>query len=429
MKTSLCLVGLMAMLAGANAKAPFTYGHAAYTYAPLMCTSNPCDVVPSCNRAHWSGDIAQYNNAAPTNGKINIVYAYGGDIEFWPNAKTPQGCWAPASNDLNVCNVSVFYDPNNELAAEAYSQTAGVDAVVALLDGRLDGWQQIEQYNNYDGCKFGDFYPNLNNLTDFAIQRLATDTAKLYCKSQVLAGMQVDLEPYKPMYKSSIQKYISYMGKALLDENSQNGCRTSKFPVGRTVSYFTFAHNHKPSFMNDLGPNGYFVFSGYDLADQIWPSDPTFKYNDIATFETRLREEITYIRPLVGTTGKYTMAFPMAASCHEYEQYVPMKGEGCGPACIPYTNTAKMSDYVTTIFKVLLDPATTTSTQNAFCMDEANDGQFLGLSWWTWTYEMTYPPMKWFSNVFLPPTPSSDVLAILAANLPKLATVTCQKYE
>merc|ERR1711998_673319 len=40
----------------------FTYGHAAYTYGPLHCTGNPCDVVPSCNRAHWVSDIEAFNN-------------------------------------------------------------------------------------------------------------------------------------------------------------------------------------------------------------------------------------------------------------------------------------------------------------------------------------------------------------------------------
>jgi len=414
------------MLFGAQAAAPFTYGHAAFTYAPLMCTSNPCDVVPSCNRAHWAADISAFNTGAQTNGKINIVYAYGGDIEFWPNPKDPQGCWAPASDDLNVCNVSVFFDPNNALAAGVYRQATGVDTVVALLDGRLDGWDQIQTYNSYDGCDFGDFYPNLMNLSDFALQRLATDTAKLYCKTDAISGIQVDLEPYKDPYKPAINKYIGFLAEALADASNQYGCRTSLYPLGRTIAYFTYAHNHEPSFVQTLGPNGYFVFSGYDLADQIWPSDPTFKYNDIPTFSTRLREEITYIRPLVGTTGKFSMAFPMAASCHEYEQYVPMKGQGCGPACIPYTNTAKMVDYVNAMFDVLLDPATTNSTQGVFCMNEAAGSQFLGLSWWTWTYTMTYPPMKWFDNVFLPPTPSQDVLAVMQAKLPQLAGgVTC----
>ena len=108
MKSALLTTAFLIVAFGASAAKPFTYGHAAFTYAPMQCTDNPCDVVPSCNRAHWSTDIAAFNSAGKENGKINIVYAYGGDIEFWANAKTPHGCWAPANNDLNVCNVSGF---------------------------------------------------------------------------------------------------------------------------------------------------------------------------------------------------------------------------------------------------------------------------------------------------------------------------------
>ena len=62
---------------------PFSYGHAVFTYGPLHCTPRACDVVPSCNRAHWSKDIAAYNsNVTDLNSQISTVYTYGGDIEF-----------------------------------------------------------------------------------------------------------------------------------------------------------------------------------------------------------------------------------------------------------------------------------------------------------------------------------------------------------
>ena len=64
---------------------PFKYGNAAYTYGPLHCTPNNCDVVPSCNRAKWAEPIAEYNKDAQEGSEINIIYSYGGDIEFWPN--------------------------------------------------------------------------------------------------------------------------------------------------------------------------------------------------------------------------------------------------------------------------------------------------------------------------------------------------------
>ena len=50
----------------------------------------------------------------------------------------------------------------------------------------MDGWQQIKAYNTFDGCKFGDFYPDLRNLSSFAVDRLAKDTAKLYCAQDII---------------------------------------------------------------------------------------------------------------------------------------------------------------------------------------------------------------------------------------------------
>ena len=382
------------------------------------------------------------------------MYAYGGDIEFWPNKTAPDACWATASDDLNKCNVSVYYDNNNKKAAEVYAQASGVTSIVALLDSRMDGWDQITTYNNFDGCKFGDFYPNLVNLSDFAITRLAEDTAKLYCTDDTVDGMQVDLEPYKLPYKISLGKFIQAMGVSLMDTAGITGCKTAKHPHGRTVSYFTFAHNHQqkggaplpdplqptvdadPSwpFYDKLGANGYFVFSLYDLFPKI--EDGGFMYNSPKEFGDRMRAEIPFIRTAIGASAKFTLAIPFGASCHEYEKYIPMKGDGCGPACEAQINTAStMADYVKEIFAVLTDPAVTTATGGLFCMkDGAATGigsQFLGLSWWSFSYQMTYPPMKWFDNEFLPGTPPMDALDVVRTNLPRLSDgkTTCVAEE
>merc|ERR1711862_118718 len=113
-----------------------------------------------------------------------------------------------------------------------------------------------------------------------------------------------------------------------------------------------------------------------------------------------------------------------AASCHEYEHYVPMHGDGCGPACQPFDSGVKMADYVAELFKVL-----TENNNNNGLFDLKEGGQFLGLSFWVWTYDMTYPPMKWFNNLFLPATPSKDVLSILKKELPKLGNPSDYKYR
>merc|ERR1711990_1426691 len=113
---------------------PFFYGHAAYTYGPLHCTSSPCDVVPSCNQAHWAKDISNFNtDTSISNASISTVYSYGGDIEFWPKKEEPQACWAPAKD---TCNYTSYYDDNNRKAAGAYTQVKGVGQIVALMDAR-----------------------------------------------------------------------------------------------------------------------------------------------------------------------------------------------------------------------------------------------------------------------------------------------------
>jgi hypothetical protein len=408
----------LALLVAAVAAAPapqtqplFTYGHAAYTYGPLHCTGNPCDVVPSCNRAHWAADIEAFNNdTSISDAQISTVYSYGGDVEFWPDRNSPQACQAPAVE--GSCNYTSYYDKNNEKAAAEYHQAEGINQVVALLDARLDGWDMISQYNNNDACNFGDFYPNLNNLSAVQLGNLAKQTAQLFCKDPHLGGIQVDLEPYQDPYKESLETFLHAMVKEFTDEDSSNGCRDDIHADGRTVSYFTFAHRTRDDFWTTImGDNGYFVFSGYDLN----PKNIAFEYNTVDEFGTNLEGEIPEIKRAIKNGGKFTLALPIAASCHEYEHYVPMHGDGCGPACQPYDSGATMAQYVQKMMDIL-----TANNNNDGLFTLTPGGSFLGLSFWVWTYDMTYPPMKWFNNLFLPATPSKDVLAILKTELPKL---------
>jgi len=389
----------------------FTYGHAAYTYGPLHCTGNPCDVVPSCNKAHWAKDIEAFNKDTNiSNASISTIYSYGGDVEFWPNKNSPQACHAPAKE--GTCNYTSYYDQNNEKAADVYRNSVGVKQVVALLDARLDGWDMISSYNNNDACNFGDFYPNLNNLSAVQLGNLAKQTASLFCKDSNLGGIQVDLEPYQDPYKQSLETFLTAMVKEMEDEDGSNGCKDAVHPEGRTTSYFTFAHRTRDTFGTEImGKNGYFVFSGYDIN----PKNIAFEYNTVEEFGTNLINEIPEIRRAIKqANSKFTLALPIAASCHEYEHYVPMHGEGCGPACQPYDSGATMAQYV----QKMMDIVTAKENKDVFTLKEG--GQFLGLSFWVWTYDMTYPPMKWFNNLFLPATPSDDVLTILKKELPKL---------
>jgi hypothetical protein len=367
-------------------------------------------VVPSCNDAHWKKDIENFNmDKSISAAKVSTVYSYGGDVEFWPAKEEPQSCWAPATDS---CNYTSYYDPINKMAAQNYSTAEGVTQVVALLDARLDGWNMIEAYNNNDACNFGDFYPNLNNLTSKQLGVLAKQTAQLYCQDDNLGGIQIDLEPYQDPYKESLETFIKAMADEMKDDTKENGCRDAMHPEGRTTSYFTFAHRTRTNFTEEiLNENGYYVFSGYDLR----PKNLAFEYNNVTEFGNNLRWEIPEIRRVLSNPkAKFTLAVPIAASCHEYEHYLPMHGDGCGPACQQYDSGATMDQYVAELFKVL------TAKENIDLFTIKEGGQFLGLSFWVWTYDMTYPPMKWFNNLFLPATPSAKVLKILKEELPKL---------
>jgi hypothetical protein len=169
---------------------------------------------------------------------------------------------------------------------------------------------------------------------------------------------------------------------------------------------------------------GYYVFSGYDLFPK--KADGGFMFNTPSEFADRLRREIKYFRKVVGTTKKFVLALPMGASCHEYEHYVPMSGVGCGPACRKIASNFTMDQYVQKAFDVLLDPETTKSTDGLFCLKDG-ESQFLGIAWWSFSHQMTYPPMKWFDNEFLPAQPPPKALDVARKNIPLLENgVSCK---
>merc|ERR1712167_50733 len=80
--------------------------------------------------------------------------------------------------------------------------------------------------------------------------------------------------------------------------------------------------------------------------------------------------------------------------------------------------------YVQGAFDVVLSPEIAQQTGGLFCMEDGKS-QFLGMSWWVFTYTMTFPPMKWFNNAFEPPVPSDAAMDVLAENQPKFYTDAC----
>merc|ERR1711865_462305 len=102
----------------------------------------------------------------------------------------------------------------------------------------------------------------------------------------------------------------------------------------------------RPTFYNEsMGPIGIYVFSGYDLK----PKNLAFEYNNVSEFAANFEEELTFIPQAIGPNGKFTIALPISASCHEYVQ-----------AWMDILTDAKWGD----LFKI------------------KEGGQFIGLSFW-----------------------------------------------
>ena len=76
--------------------------------------------------AMWADQIGDFNSACKDCAVINTVFSYGGDMEWYP--------------DLNPPGQTYFAQQSQE-AASTYGGLRGIEHVVAVVDGRMDGGQ------------------------------------------------------------------------------------------------------------------------------------------------------------------------------------------------------------------------------------------------------------------------------------------------
>jgi len=377
-------VTVCVLLCLGRARPAIHYGNAAYTYPKRGGNSG---------NAPYKETISAFNTAPPVTANISIIYAYGGDIEYL-NLK-------PYKAGKNV-----FFATANQQAAAEYATTASVESIIAIVDGRMDGVEMITKYK-FDPYGDKNVYPDMSKVTsDTDIVSLADATAQLYCSNDIVNGIQVDLEPLIDPYKENCLKFIGSLAQALRSE--KHGCVNANYPEGRSVSIFTMAENlaNVTNIWEILGPNGFVVFSGYDL----YPiHEDDFQFNSVNVYHEKLERQIAAIKTVIGSNGRFTLAVPIGGSCHEYESYKP--GVHCGPSCKAYTNNATMSDYATAFMSIF-------ESDPLFRVNKG--GQFIGLSFWVFTDEMSYPPMKGYNNDFFPPVPSSATLNVLKNKLNNL---------
>lgn len=300
-------------------------------------------------------DLTNFNLNNPQRA-ITTLYAYSGSIKY-----------ISSNPDLNS-QYQVSFDQS---LFSNYSLIVGVKSIVALIDGDLSG--------SASGMQVGD------------MPFLAQKITNLICNDDSFGGVQIDLEPY-----NSAPTVIN----ALLSSLSSNlaGCKSSKFPRGKTVCFFGNAQTATPSFFKVLGSNGYYILSGYDLYG------PPGTYSDTIRYGNDLEYQINLIISNIQTNGygSYVVGIPGAASTNEFTIYYPNQQ----PQIVnPYKNFNNGNGYVEKAVEIIKK------------YNNITNG-YSGTSLWCYSSVINVPYGS--NNSFYPPTPFNLIgeLEWLQMNMP-----------
>ena len=95
----------------------------------------------------------------------------------------------------------VYFSDQSQQAAAKYAASPGVDRVIAVVDGRMDGGE--------------DWSPDLSKRTTAEVEAWADETATVYCSYAVVAGLQIDLEPITPKYLPNLLVFLGRLSDNL----------------------------------------------------------------------------------------------------------------------------------------------------------------------------------------------------------------------
>jgi hypothetical protein len=301
--------------------------------------------------AMWADEIGMFNDGAKT--PINTIWSYGGDMEYYPREHPPY---------------QTYFDAHAQAAALKYGSTKGVDYVVTVIDGVMNGGES--------------WSPDLSKFNEAQLKEWADVTTTTYCKYDQVDGIQMDLEPFAGKYKAPFLIFLKELASNL------RNCTSARHPMGRSVTTFMFADDVTPEVWSALGPNGYMVVSGYDLASTPAGTPSTVEY-----FSTRFSQAVdTIVASATANKGSYFIGIPAAASTHEFANLTYANGT--------IVQGSPQIRYVTAALDILAAKA------------KGKPG-YLGPSLWGFSSVMAYPPHS--QNLYRPETPF--VLAEEAAYL------------
>lgn len=299
--------------------------------------------------AMWSDWIGRYNQMARESSRITTVYTYGGDMEYYP--------------DDGKNAYQTYFTKANQDAAKKYKATFGVKYVIAVIDGRMDGGEE--------------WSPDVSLLTVQQVQFWADRLARLYCSFDFIDGVQVDLEPFNGRYRANLLVLMARLSSQLLTRD--NNCLNTNHPNGRSLGTFMYATAATPQVFAAMGPNSYIAVSGYDLGN----GGPGVAHTP-AAYRTALTSQINTLIQNAGTTGRFVIGIPAAASTNEFTTYVTANG----------AVTQGYPNYSATVDSYIVR-AIQTAQQLL-----AGKPNFLGMALWGCSSEMSYPPHT--PNLFYP---------------------------
>lgn len=456
---SIISLSLLSLLLSPTSNAAPPRGNGTWIYDALY-SQGPTG--PPFNQAGlYRQALSEYNAAAESHApanQISILFTYGGSLEQdcrgsglsaeslqkYPDLARYLG-YIPCIVDLSEDN---FYDvgystmwagygappvgspPQQDLgttgreSTAAYAKTTGAKYIMPVVDGRLgDTGLYLKNFDRNDDGYLIDQSGDRSSMK--ANVALAELIAKLYCADDLVAGIQVDLEPFD-IDSAGQQSFYSALGRLLT--GSKYGCVDPKHPEGRYMSNFSFPGHWSPdgtftpltpaqwhTFKSSFGRNGFFMVSGYDLG----PGGPG-EANSLEDYAKYLYDELSAMKQAAKDHGIYYMVgIPAAASTKEFEQTTIY------PATFGARSGNSQLDYIRAAMGVMFDKDASGASYDAETrallpdtapyttpLDLRGDEHFLGWSLWSWATYLSYPPHS--NHLFLPHEPPSDVLSFLA---------------
>lgn len=235
--------------------------------------------------AQFAGIVADFNARATAPGRIDHVVLYGSDMEIYPNSF----CCSPLDSAQMGRRLNQYgQHPNSTLTF--------------IIDGRMDGDQE--------------WAPDLSTLPPAKIVAWARWTAQWVCAYERIDGVQLDLEPIAGPWNANLRLLFSSLSSRLASRDF--GCVSPRRPKGVALSTFAMAKDVDVALFEALGPQGYVVVSGYDLA-----GGGAGTSHSPAEYEAALRGSLASIRQTAAAANRpYMVGIPAAASTHEFESFV-----------------------------------------------------------------------------------------------------------